>query len=77
MEADSKSSSENVEMLDLQDEPSFQEERLDVTIETVQSRGSGRRPLPNRWTRVIGMDSAGSHEIQVYSVADDLASAPK
>ena len=75
MQADDEASSEDAEMLDLADEPSFQEQRLDETIRSTSTGRSRRRPLPNKWTRIISMDSAVGDDVQSYSVTADLEAA--
>ena len=76
MEIDRGASSPDEEMLDLADDPSQLPEHPDASIESVQSIGSGSRPLPARWTRIISTDDVASEDIQVYPIKEDIDALP-
>ena len=75
MEVDEQGSSENEEILDFADEPSFLQDQQDVSMESVKTGQSGRRPLPQRWSRIIRVDNDAGKDIQVYPIQPDLEAA--
>ena len=55
-EANKESSDE--EMLDIVDQPSFQESVKDASMKSVKSSKRGRPSIPLKWTRIMDVDAA-------------------
>ena len=72
MNAENSSNSGDVEMVDLVDQPSFQEEQQDVLMGTRSVSSRGAKKIPNQWTRIISMNDDQDEQIPTYSIAVDL-----
>ena len=47
---------EDSEMLDLEDAPSFVEDKDNETMKSVSTKSRGRPKLPILWTRIVDLD---------------------
>ena len=51
------SSEEDVEMVDIVDEPSFVAKNENVSMASMSVKSTGRAKLPFKWTRIIKVDA--------------------
>ena len=52
------SSEEDVEMVDVVDEPSFVANNENISMASMSVKTTGRAKLPFKWTRIIKIDAA-------------------
>ena len=66
-----KESQEDAEMLDLADQPSFQDTLKDASMESRSVSSRGRKKIPLQWSRVINVDLDGEEDIVAASISLD------
>jgi len=62
-------------MVDLADDPSFQEGQVDEAMKSAQSSRRGRKPLPLQWSRVIDLQRPGPHQAEGFNIDEDCTEA--
>ena len=58
-------------MLDLADQPSFQDTLKDASMESRSVSSRGRKKIPLQWSRVINVDLDGEEDIVAASISLD------
>jgi len=71
-EANKESSDE--EMLDIVDQPSFQESVKDASMTSASSGKRGRPRIPLKWSRIIDVDSVDGIKPKAFDIDDDFKS---
>ena len=55
--------SENAKMLDLVDEPSFQQAHQDVSMACHSVNSQGAKKIPPQWSRIVNMENAQEKDL--------------
>ena len=71
MDENSDSISENAEMLDVADQPSFMAEPADISMKSRSVSSRGRKRIPLQWCRVVSMELDSIEEIVIASINVD------
>ena len=66
-----KDSQEDAEMLDLADQPSFQDNLKDASMESRSVSSRVRKKIPPQWSRVINVDLDREEDIVAASISLD------
>jgi len=69
---DQDKSSEDEEMLDLVDQPSYQEAVEDAVMKSASSGKRGRKAVPPQWSRVINTNPWNEPEVESFVIDEDL-----
>ena len=64
--------SEDSEMLDLEDAPSFVEDKDNVTMKSVSTKSRGRPKLPILWTRIVDIDESVDELVETFPIDADI-----
>ena len=59
-------------MVDLADQPSFQQSIKDVSMKSNPSSKRGRKPIPLKWSRIIDIDEAGFEKHTGHDIDEDM-----
>ena len=60
-------------MLDLEDAPSFVEDKDNETMKSVSTKSRGRKKLPILWTRIVDIDESVEDLVDTFSIDVDIS----
>ena len=66
--------SSDQEMLDLVDDPSFQQSIKDASMKSGTSSKRGRPKIPLKWSRIIDVDAADGARLMGFNIDEDFES---
>ena len=66
--------SSDQEMLDLVDDPSFQQSIKDASMKSGASSKRGRPKIPLKWSRIIDVDAADGARLVGFNIDEDFES---
>jgi len=66
------SESEDQEMADLADDPSFQEMQENHSMKSASTNKRGRKPVPQSWSRIINLQDLSQSTAESFVINDDI-----
>ena len=66
------SESEDQEMVDLADDPSFQEMQENQSMKSASTNKRGRKPVLPSWSRIIDFEDLSQRAAEIFVIEDDM-----